>query len=104
MHDGTASAAFDANCRVCVRQEFPPPRAPRHVREPLDLYGSLCSAVAMTEPIDLDHMGAMLKPSLALLWFCDATRLNFPRAQHIGIDPLEGRTQKRRPHSSGRRG
>ena len=25
-----------------------PPRAPRHVREPLDSYGSRCSAVAMT--------------------------------------------------------
>ena len=33
---------------VELRGGISPPRAPRHVREPLDLYGSRCSAVAMT--------------------------------------------------------
>src|SRR5215467_5130142 len=47
-------------CRYCVDPrmrrivESPrglsPPGAPRSVREPLDSYGSRCSAVSMTEP------------------------------------------------------
>ena len=41
-----ASTASDEN--VESRGGISPPRAPRHVREPLDSYGSRCSAVAMT--------------------------------------------------------
>src|SRR5712691_9184575 len=38
----------DWSVRVESRGGISPPRAPRTVREPLDSYGSRCSAVAMT--------------------------------------------------------
>src|ERR1700730_11421518 len=53
------------------RRGISPPRAPRHVREPLDSYDSRCWAVAMTKPsmerIALYWHGKAAKASLALL-------------------------------------
>ena len=46
MKANEPSALIDAN--VESRGGIAPPRAPRTVREPLDSYGSRCSAVAMT--------------------------------------------------------
>ena len=42
------SASVECEANVELRGGISPPRAPRHVREPLDSYGSRCSAVAMT--------------------------------------------------------
>src|ERR1700751_1434867 len=56
-----------------------PPGAPRSVREPLDSYGSRCSAVSMAEPpVGKEH------------WICSAQPVK-PVARPLGLatQPLE---------------
>src|SRR6516164_935373 len=77
-----------------------PPGAPRSVREPLDSYGSRCSAVSMTErPVGKErwiYPAEPIKPvSCPLGLATQPLELAARPADDIEIDPLQGRTQLR---------
>src|SRR5215469_17994043 len=77
-----------------------PPGAPRSVREPLDSYGSRCSAVSMTElPVGEECWIDSAKPvkpvSCPFGLPTQPLELAARPAGDIEIDPLEGRTQLR---------
>src|SRR6516164_3195737 len=77
-----------------------PPGAPRSVREPLDSYGSRCSAVSMTErPVGKErwiYPAEPVKPvSCPLGLASQPLELAARPADDIEIDPLQGRTQLR---------
>src|SRR5262249_58733309 len=77
-----------------------PPRAPRTVREPLDSYGSRCSAVAMTQlPMSEQIWVGTAKPvkpiSRSFGFVTQPFELPARPADDIDIDPLEGRAQLR---------
>ena len=77
-----------------------PPGAPRSVREPLDSYGSRCSAVSMAEPpVGKERWIGSAQPvkpvSRPLGFATQPLELAARPADDIEIDPLQGRTQLR---------
>src|SRR6266566_1409288 len=77
-----------------------PPGAPRSVREPLDSYGSRCSAVSMAElPVGKERWICSAEPvkpvSRPLGLPTQPLELAARPADDIEIDPLQGRTQLR---------
>src|ERR1700737_3069206 len=77
-----------------------PPGAPRSVREPLDSYGSRCSAVSMAQPpVGKEHWICSAQPvkpvSRPLGLATQPLELAARPADDIEIVPLQGRTQLR---------
>src|SRR5260370_17398540 len=93
-----------ALCRTAALVESPgglsPPGAPRTVREPLDSYGSRCSAVSMAElPVSEEGQICAAKPvkpvSRSFGLVTQPLELTSRPADDIEIVPLQGRTQLR---------
>src|SRR3981189_406274 len=94
------SVAFGTALPVESPGGVSPPGAPRSVREPLDSYGSRCSAVSMAEPpVGKEHWICSAQPvkpvSRPLGLATQPLELAARPADDIEIDPLQGRTQLR---------
>src|SRR5215468_6538679 len=77
-----------------------PPGSPRTVREPLDSYGSCCSAVSMTQLAvseELRICTTQLRKPIPRPFGLVAQPFELPTrpADDIDVDPLQGRTQLR---------